>query len=167
MNKLILKVMNPQYNGTVLYINDEIVKPEKDKQGHETYICETANPTVDIKLYKYLEVNNPAYFLWQILFYLISIFGLFDKRPDKGCTILKYHSTITLDGSTDVIMRISKSKKDVTAAQLECSTSVVEHENVRMTDKKAKKKLKGLKITKFFLFIAFVVGLALLATALL
>ena len=159
MNKLVLKVMNPQNNGTVLYISDEIVKPEKDKQGHETYIYETGGTSVNVSLYKYLEVNNPAYFLWQIFFFIISLFGLFDKRQDKACTILKYRSTITLNGSTDVTMRITKSKKDVTAVQLETPTEVVEHENVRMTDKKAKKKLKALKLTKFFLFVAVMIGL--------
>lgn len=165
MNKLILKLMNPQYNGTVLYINNEFIKPEKDKQGHETYIYETGATSVDVSVYKYLEVNSPGYFLWQIFFFLISLFGLFDRRPEKSCTILKYHSTITLNGSTDVTMRISKSKKDVTAVQLEAPTEVVEHANVRMTDKRAKKKLKGLKITKFLIFIGIIIGfVALLIT---
>ena len=165
MNKLLLKVMNPQHNGTIIYINNEIAKPTKDKNGHETYEYETSANSVDVSLYKYLEVNSAAYFFWQILFYIISIFGLFDKRPDKGCVVLKYHATITLNGGTEVVMRVNKSKKDVTAVQLETATEVVEHENVKMTDKKAKKKLKGLKVTKIALFIAFVVSLAFLATS--
>lgn len=165
MNKLVLKLMNPQHNGTIVYVDNKIITPQKDKNGHEIYEYETNGSTVDVSLYKYLEVNSPAYFLWQILFFFVSIFGIFDKRPDKGCVILKYHSTITLDGGTEIIMRVNKNKKDVTAVQLEGAQHVVEHENIRMTDKKAKKKLKGLRITKFFLFVAFVIGIIFLVTS--
>lgn len=155
MNTLTFKLMNPKEN-TWIKFDDVEVKPQKDKGGHNIYSIKTDKQKIDVTLYKYLEVNSPFYIFWQIFFFIISLFGVFNKRLEKNCVVLKYHATINLENDTTVIARINTNYKEQTALSLETTAQVVEHENQRMIDKQAKKRLKILKVIKICLWLALI-----------
>ncbi len=70
--------------------------------------------------------------------------------------MLKYHATINLENDTTVVARINTNYKEQTALSLETTAQVVEHENERMIDKQAKKRLKILKVIKICLWLALI-----------
>lgn len=162
MNKLTFKVMNPQPNIWVSVDNKDVIA-KRDKNGHDEYVYESEKSSVDVTLYKYLEVNSPLYMLWQIFFFIISVFGIFNKRLDKKCVVLKYRATINLDADTKIIARINTNYKETKALSIETSAEVVEQENLREVDKNAKKRLKLLKIIKLLLWVALIGGLVSMA----
>lgn len=155
MNKLTFKIMNPQQN-TSMTIDGQNIKPQKDKGGHDVYTFETERSSVDIILNKYLEVNSSFYIFWQILFFIISLFGICNKRLDKNCVVLKYHATIKVNENTEVTARIKTGYKETQALNLETTAEVMEDVNERFVDKNAKKRLKALKIIKIGLWIALI-----------
>ena len=161
MNKLTFKVMNPQPNTWVSFDNQD-VRATKDNGGHNVYTIETEKSKIDVTLYKYLEVNSPLYIFWQILFFVLSVWGIFNKRLDKKCVVLKYRATINLENNdTTVIARINTNYKETKALNIETETEFTEQENTREVDKNAKKRLKVLKIIKIILWIALIAGFVL------
>lgn len=164
MNKLTLKIMNPQPN-TWISIDGQNIKPKKDKNGHDVYTIETEHSSVDFTMNKYLEVNSAFYLLWQILFFVISLFGICNKRLDKNCVVLTYQGTISVNENTEVTARIKTGYKEAKALELETTAEVLEKVNERFIDKNAKKRLKILKIIKIGLWIALIaLAIALIAT---
>ena len=153
MNKLNLKLMNPQENQIFCTINDEIIKFKKDKSGHAVYEHQTEDQSVEIRVFKYLEVNSPLYFLWQILFFFVSIFGVFNKPLDKHCIVVEYKAKINLKEETNVKIKLNFLPQKKIGAVVESDTEIFEETNRVFVDKEAKKRKKKLLITQAFLWV--------------
>lgn len=156
MNKLTLKVLTPQQNKVFYTIDDEKIKFKKDKYGHYIYELETPAQTCELKVYKYLEVNSSFFWLWQMLFFFVSILGIFDRRLDKHCIAIEYIATITLTPDSVVTIRTNLNPNKKYAALTEANTEIVEKKNAIFFDKKAKKRVKTLKILKALVWVAVV-----------
>lgn len=159
MNKLTLKVMTPQQNKVFYTIDGEKIKFKKDKYGHYIYELETPAQTCELKVYKYLEINSSFYWFWQILFFFISIMGIFDKPVDKHCIALEYIATITLTPDSLVTLRVNLNPDKNYAVMSEANTQIAETTNRIYFDKKAKKRVRLLRFVKILLWIALAFGI--------
>ena len=123
------------------------------KKTNQVTVCsyQTENKTVDLKICKYLEENSPLYFLWQILFFFVSIFGLFDKRGDRYCIVIEYHAKITLSEQTDATIRLNFRPDKNIAATITTEADVEEQTNTIFVDKAAKKRKKIATVIKLLL----------------
>lgn len=53
---------------------------------------------MDIKVYRYLELNSKLWWLKSIIYFIISIFGLFDTLKEKNCIVIDFHLKINMSG---------------------------------------------------------------------
>lgn len=131
---------------------------EYTRKEHSRYVINymTDKEKISVSVYKYLEINGKFWFLWQLLYCFLSVFGLFDFRADRKCICydLKFDLTLSQD-KTNVSVKILKPKKTGFAADIKVKNGLWVTSNSFFVDKKARRR------TLFMFFIK----LALLAAA--
>ena len=87
-----------------LYVNGKPVKSRFDKYILK-YVChfETDLSTIEIEVKQSHYLLNKLYLFLEIVFYIISFFGLFDERQTRSNNLFYYRSTFTLSSSTNDI----------------------------------------------------------------
>lgn len=163
MNKLNMKINGVNTRGLDIKIDDKKVNLLKNKFGNKTVIYETENPTVNIKIKKYLEINSKAWLLWQMLFFFLSVFGIFDFKLDKKCVIIDCEFEVKLEEITTLNLSMNYMKSLEKALKVDSNADIKEIKNVAYVDEQAKKRMKVLKTTKICTF----AGLIVLAVVLL
>lgn len=154
MNQLNLKVKKGFDKYVKISIDDKKVKSKKDSFGSRIINYQTENDTVDIKIYHYLEINNKMWFLTNIFFYIISIFGLFDMKLNKTCKVVNCHFIVKMKDVVNMTITTNiKNSTDLQEAQVECDSEYQTQENSIYIDDVAKKRFKILKTAKIIIFI--------------
>ena len=167
MNKLNMKINGVNTRGLDIKIDDKKVNVLKNKYGNKAVIYETENPTVNIKIKKYLEINSRAWFFWQMLFFFLSVFGIFDFKLDKKCVVIDCEFEVKLEEITTLNLSMNYVKSLEKALKVDSNADIKEIKNVAYVDEKAKKRIKILKITKIFTLIALLILVIVLLTVLL
>lgn len=72
---------------------------KKDKYNHRIYTIETDKNELDLQICKWHEEESDIHWLFSIIFFIISLFGIFDIRDSKNANSLKFKSKIRLDDS--------------------------------------------------------------------
>lgn len=157
MNKLNLKISGINAKGVDVRIDGEHVKITKNKFGNKVVEYETENPTVNIKIKKYLEINSRAWFFWQLLFFFVSLFGIFDIRQDKRCLVLDCEFEVKLEEITTMNISMNYAKSVEKALKVDCNAEVNEIKNLAYVDERAKKRMKIMRFVKIFIFVAIII----------
>lgn len=140
----------------VVFIDDKAVKTKHNHFGGQTATVQTENNSVRVRVESVLELQNPMWLLTNILFFLISCFGIFDIRSNKTFTVVEYDATISLsDGENNIALTLDLNKAPKVLAESACQ--IEEHQNKLEVDEKLKKRKKILTISKIFTFIISVV----------
>jgi hypothetical protein len=137
----------------ILFVDDKIVKTKYNEFGGQIANIQTEKSSIKIRVESFLELQNPMWFLTNIFFFLISLFGLFDIRPTKDLTIVDYDATFTLidEGKNNIALTIDSNKGPKVFAETPCQ--VEEHKNTLEIDEKLRKRRKILTISKIFTFL--------------
>ena len=149
MNKLNFKFKGGKLRDLLIHIDDNQVILKKSKFNALEGSYETENTAVNIKIFRCLEVQSRFWFLWQMLFFFVSIFGIFDRRLDKKCLVLDAEFNVAVDENTNIEFALDYLTKDRVLTYNSTGT-VTEIKNMSYIDTKAKKRLKALKLTKIF-----------------
>lgn len=88
---------------TLVLIDDKKVEPTKNEFGNSIYHVQTEKESVNIKIYSYSELSSKLWYLMNILFFFISVFGIFDSRPNKSGLSLKAEYNVKLKESNNNI----------------------------------------------------------------
>lgn len=157
MKSLNLKLTGSQnLTNTVVYIDDKQVTLKKNEFENLTYYHETENESVNIKIYKMLDVGGVWWFITQLFFFLISIFGIFDVRTKNKSLTLEYEADIDLSENTTLTLGLNPPRDGISAFKVESNSNVTEKSNRFFVDEAAKKKFKYLLISKIVLALAVV-----------
>lgn len=167
MNKLNMKINGVNTRGLDIKIDDKKVNLLKNKFGNKTVIYETENPTVNIKIKKYLEINSKLWLLWQMIFFFLSVFGIFDFKLDKKCVIIDCEFEVKLEEITTLNLSMNYMKSLEKALKVDSNADIKEIKNVAYVDEQAKKRMKVLKITKICTFAALLILAVVLLVVLL
>ena len=162
MNELNVKLVAPKNIGYPLVrIDGEDVKFTRNKYGNFVYKYQTDNQTARIEVYRCMDVGGFFWFVAQLFFFLISLFGLFDIHRRERCVTLDFAMEIDLNQTSDVTLRCKPRKENSVAVEVvtELPTRVLS--NRYYVDETAKKKLKILTAVKVVLAIAIVVAVIL------
>ena len=162
MNKLNMKISGINAKGIDIKVDDKKVKIVKNKFGNRVVEYETENPTVNIKIKKYLEINSRAWFFWQLLFFFVSFFGIFDIRADRRCVILDCEFDVKLEEITTLNISMNYAKSVEKALKIDSNAEVNEIKNVAYVDEKAKKRMKIMRFVKIFTVVAVVVAIGII-----
>ena len=97
-----------------------------------------------------------------MLFYIISIFGLFDPVKFKSAVMIDYLATLDLTQENPRInLKTNYVKEGNRAIELSGNVAVLEEVNAYYLDAEIKKRIKSLKILKIAVFILFTILLLL------
>lgn len=159
MNSLTVKITGASKHNNIILIDDKEVKLKKNSFGSYNHLVETEKESVNIKIKSVLEINSKYWFITNIFFFIISIFGIFDYRLPKKCFSISFEETVKLSSEqNEMTIALLNQIAEKPCAQVTSNCEVEEIQNTCVQDAKALKRMKILKRTKFFLWIALIIG---------
>lgn len=158
MKDLELKIIGGQNLGEkIVSIDDKPVKVKNNKFGNIECQYQTENEKVNIKVYRALDVGGVLWFITQLFFFVISIFGIFDIRRKEKCIVVDFEAEVYLKEENKITLQFNPPQENEKAINVETDLTSKEISNNYYVDTKAKKTLKCLKITKIFLAVASII----------
>lgn len=157
MKTLNIKLNGTQYlNNAIVYVDNKQVKFKQNEFKNLVSKVETDSDKVTIKVYKALDVGGVVWFITQLFFFLISIFGIFDVYTKNRYLALCFECDVNLKDENNITLSCKKPVNNEKAFEVETDLIVSELENKFYIDEAAKKKLKWLLISKIILAVAIV-----------
>ena len=164
MDKLTVILNGYASKDTMFLIDGQKAKFKNNKFGNKEFEYQTEKSDATIIIKRFLEINSKFWLLWQLLFFVISVFGIFDMHGSKGYFVVDCEFKISLNEDTKVTLKMNDSPQKTTACQIECNTSYEEIKNQYFIDEQAKKRGKKLifaKIITTLLIIAIFISIFL------
>lgn len=155
MNTLSLKIIGAEKRDVLVSLDGKYVRIRRGKGGARLVSLDTENDSVHISVRTHLETREPLWWLTSIFFFIISIFGNFDIRPNRKCRAIGYEGDVFVTGKTELTLKLlpwSAGREAITSS----GDDVIETENVCFIDTTALKRRKLLKFIKVFVTIAIV-----------
>lgn len=153
-----------QYSVTA---DGEQLKFKKNKFGN--YECKrpVESDSVKIEVYKYSDTGGVWWFLTQILFFIISVFGIFDVHGKKKFICINFATTIDLStvpdgGEVNVTLRRNPPKDGTRAIEVESGAKATVSPNAYFVDAKAKRLNKILIVSKILTAVAVIASVLLI-----
>lgn len=150
----------------LLYVDDEPLKFKKNEFGNVICKYKTENDKINIKVSKILDVGGAIWFITQLLFFLISVFGIFDIHKKENCIIIDFEMEVKLQEENKIILQFNNQKENEKAINIQTDLQNQEICNKYYLNNKAKRTIKVLKITKIFLTIVIIIVAILILTKL-
>lgn len=162
MNELNVKLVSPKNIGYPLVkIDGESVAFTRNKYNNFVYNFRTDKQRVKIEVYRCIDVGGFFWFISQLFFFLISVFGLFDIHRRERCVALDFAVEVDLQQLSDITLRCKPRKDNESAIEVATNLTVRQISNRYFIDTRAKKKLKILLAAKILLAIASVTTIIL------
>lgn len=159
MKELEIKLTGQQNLGeTVINIDDKPVKFRKNEFGSLICKYQTENDKVNIKVFRMLDVGGMLWFITQLFFFLISIFGIFDTHYKERCLVIDFETEVDLKEDNKITLQINSPKENENAIIVQTDLINQEVSNQYYLDTSAKKTLKILKFSKIFLTLAIIIA---------
>lgn len=159
MNTLKLKISGcPKGQATVLVDNQKF-KAKRNNYGNIEGTFQTEKSSVEISIYKYLEINGKLWVLMSLIFFVISLFGILEPRYDKHCIVYAYKIKVDLNETSEVKLALNGYSNNGRAFEISTECQNQELTNIYYVDNKAKKRLKIMKVVKIFMWIGLIVGI--------
>lgn len=160
MKRLNLKFTNVGKTDPTILVDGKAIKAKKNEFGNYVYLYQTEKDSVNIVVKRYLELAS-RHWLWMgILFLVISVFGIFDKRYSKSCATYDCELNISLVNDTTNFEGKLSSGENGNAIEYKCDGEVLEISNRVENNPKLKKRRKILLAIRIVMIIALVVTLA-------
>ncbi len=157
MRELELKLTGLQYSGeNNISIDGEQVKFKKNQFGSLVCKYQTENDKVNVKVFTMLDVGGFIWFLTQLFFFVISIFGIFDIHRKESCLVVDYEAEFDLKEENKITLQFDSPRDGARAVNVGTDLTSREACNKFYFDKEAKRTLKILTVTKIFLAIAII-----------
>jgi len=162
MTKLDLEFVGLKDLEGCITVDGKYVKIKKNKQKEYTCNIETDKKQVEVVVYKSHNYYGKNWFWWNLLYFIISIFGIFDARQDKKCLVVDARLTISTEQDAKVILRRQDFEDGGKVMEIETSSQFEETKNIQYYDKEAKarhKKMKKFKIATTIISLALIIVL--------
>ena len=157
MKQINLTVRGGTRLSPTILIDGKAIKTKKSGIGAKTGVFKTEKDKVEISIFRYLEINGRLWFLMNIIYFLIGVFGIFDFLYDKNCAVLDCKFVVDTTEQTNLEIAFNSLIDKGRAVEIESDTNVTEIKNMYYVDQKAKKRRKIAIITRIVLLIAIVV----------
>lgn len=160
MNTLNLSLLKAAYYNPFVMIDGKLMKTKK-QQGALTCSYSTDKDSVDVKIFKCSELCGKFWFLWWLLFFVISVFGLLNAPYGKDYSVIDCEFDVALQGETEFIGTLNHSKQGSgKAIDYPAKETISEIRNEYYSDEKIKRK------KKFIGFLSVIVWIAIIITVL-
>ena len=156
MNNVNLKVTGGIGLNPNVIIDNNPVKLKKNKYGSLDGNYQTENSEVELKVCRYLELSGKLWLLMSMVFFIISIFGIFNPPYDRKCIQIDYLCKIKLKETNDIKIKINTQNAGDKAIEVESDCEIEEITNAFQIDKVAKKRLVIVRIIEVALWVALI-----------
>ncbi len=155
MNNIDLKLINCANFKPSVEVDGNTLQYKKDNFGALTTQYTTDKSQIKIEINKYYDVLGPWWFLTSLFFFIISIFGILDIRPDKKCISLKTTFLINVRENSKIKIVFKTRKNGEKAVEVTCENAEITQEegNTYYVEEQAKKRYKVLRVTKVFMWL--------------
>ena len=155
LNTLNLKISGGTSLKPTIYVDGKILKYKKDNFGNLTTTYTTEKSSVLVEIKKLYDINGTLWFLTSLFFFIISIFGIFDLKPDKRCISIVASIKVNITNNSSLKIRFKPRNQTEKAFELEPTDCEVAEEtnNNYFIDTVAKKRYKVMRIVKIFLWL--------------
>lgn len=144
-------------------VDGKIIKFKKNKNKTYSYVSDGVSEKCEIVVYKTHNYIGKNWFWWNLLYFFVSMFGLFDIKQNKKCLVFDGRFCVDVKEDTRVVIRRQNFENGGKLFLLETSSEVEETSNVQYYDKEAKKKHRKMKKFKLATtIIAMVLTIALI-----
>lgn len=161
MNELNLHVLkSPYITSPSITIDGNPVPVTRDSKTQRDFCHYTTDKDcVEIVVTKHYELEGKWWFLMSMLFFFISVLGIFDVRMGKKFYTLNYRAKLHLNGNTDLRLQFLKFSEGERAMELLGDVEVEELENVYHENKQLAKRRRALIWCKVLVWLALLGGL--------
>lgn len=160
MAKLELEINGNSEALTTMTINGKFVKLS-DLDGKKVCHYEV-DGRAEVIIYKTHHYATKNWFWWSLLYFFVSMFGLFDTKLDKKFIVIDCRFVLNVVKDTKVIININDFKDGEPFAQISSEAEIEMVSNDQHFDKDAVKKHKKMKKIKFLAFVLIVVLVCLI-----
>lgn len=146
-------------------IDGKFIKVKKNKEGKYIHTFETTKEKCEVVIFKGHQYYGKNWVLWNLLFFIISVFGIFDGGLNKRCLVADCRLVISCERDTNVIIKGQSFVDGEKLVQVETEAEVVEVANKQYCDKDAQKKhskMKKIKLLTVFVCVILTVVLIVL-----
>ncbi len=161
MKKLTLTFINSVATETAVVIDNKLLSG-KIKKGKTYYEYETEKDEVTLNIFSVHEFTGKFWWLFAFIYYVISVFGLFNPKYETKGKVFNYKANVTLTENTEIILAYPISKVGQKALVFKNAEYLDNESNVYYVDEKIKKRIKGFIPVKIITFILAVVGVLLI-----
>ena len=165
MNEVNIKVTGGIKLNPVIFVDGKQLKVKKNQFGSLQATYTTDKDSIDLQIFKYLELSGKFWFLFAILFFIISVLGILNPLYDQKCIVIDCHYVVKVKEKTDVNIIFKNMVDQGQAVEIKTENEVEEIKNIYYVDKKVKKRWIILIVTQVCVWVALIItAITLLAT---
>lgn len=161
MNNIDLKVRGLPKN-SFIFLDDKIIKPKKNAFSSRVFVGQTEKQKISLKIYKVQDLSLKNWWLYEICYFILSIFGLFDYRGKGTFIELSYEATLNLAPDTQIELMFDR-KSEAGLVVKNSNIEIEEKENTKQVNMVAKKRFKWVVFAKILAWIVLAVVICLCA----
>lgn len=141
-----------------IFIDDQYVKCKKNEFGSYETDFQTEKDEIKIAFSRELELKSKLWWLYAILSFIVSVFGIFNPPYDRKCISMDCSFIVKLKDVNNINIKFNSLSSSGRAVEIETETSFEEIKNEYTVDKIAKRRWIILLIARILAWI----GIAIL-----
>ena len=141
-----------------IFIDDQYVKCKKNEFGSYETDFQTEKEEIKIAFSRELELKSKLWWLYAILSFIVSVFGIFNPPYDRKCISMDCSFIVKLKDVNNINIKFNSLSSSGRAVEVETETSFEEIKNEYTVDKIAKRRWIILLIARILAWI----GIAIL-----
>lgn len=162
MKEITLYFRGATHYEPTIWIDGKIMRL-KEKNGKKYVSYKTEEDYIELAVTKNTDMNSNFWILWQIIYLIISVFGLFDFGTNKKCLVMKSRVNIEAYDSAEIIVKINSHTKLDRVLEIESEGGYEELENEQYIDVVARRRVKIMRVIKVFIWIGLIIVICALA----
>lgn len=141
-----------------IFIDGQYVKCKKNEFGSYETDFQTEKDEIKIAFSRELELKSKLWWLYAILSFIVSVFGIFNPPYDRKCISMDCSFIVKLKDVNNINIKFNSLSSSGRAVEVETETSFEEIKNEYTVDKIAKRRWIILLIARILAWI----GIAIL-----
>lgn len=143
-----------------IYVDNEYVKCKKNEFGSYEATIQTEKDEIEVGFTRELELKSKLWWLYALLSFIVSIFGIFEPPYDRKCISMECLFKVKLNDENNIKVKFNTMTTSGKACEIETTNSFEEIKNEYNVDKVAKRRWILLLVIKIICWIglAFLIG---------
>ena len=162
MKQVKIKMNDKIKLGAMVFVDNERMSFKKNSSGQLEACLETDDNRIKLEIIKYHQYDSKYWCLWSILFFLVSVLGIFDNRNRKNTYTVDVSYVFDLTADKNEIFIDIKKEVDSISILLNSNLNYVKNDGVCCINTNAKKRLKIEKTYKAIIRICVIIGIIVL-----